>query len=121
MKLVTSPVLSEPSKSSKTIETAQAGKVINVTGSTHYFLRVKLKSGETGYLDPAAADLVKPTDKIFALTSNAAVLEKPNRWAKKLSEVHKGHDVHVIGVALNYTKIKMKSGLEGFIPMNALE
>ncbi len=115
------PVLVEPSRSSKQIEMARADKLIQVTGSTHYFLRVSLKSGQTGYIDPAAVDLVKPTDKIFNLTSNASVLEKPNRWAKKLSEVHKGHDVHVVGIALNYMKIRMKSGLEGFIPITALE
>src|SRR5579885_889726 len=98
------PVLVEPSRSSKQIEMARADKLIQVTGSTHYFLRVSLKSGQTGYIDPAAVDL-----------------EKPNRWAKKLSEVHKGHDVHVVGIALNYMKIRMKSGLEGFIPITALE
>ena len=114
-------VLAQPEKTSKQIEQAQAGKFIDVTGSTHYFLQVKLKSGETGYIDPAAAELVKPTDKIFTLTSDSAVLEKPNKWSKKLSEVHKGHNVHVIGVALDYTKIRMKSGLEGYVPMSALE
>lgn len=122
VKLVTdTPVLVEPSKSSKHIQTAQAGKIIYVTGSTHYFLQVSLKSGQTGYIEPSAVELVKPTDKIFALTSDAAVLDKPNRWGKKLSEVHKGHSVHVIGIALNYMKIKMKSGLEGFVTTGALE
>jgi len=114
-------VLAQPDKASKQIDQAQGGKVIAVTGSTHYFLQVKLKSGETGYIDPAAAELVKPTDKIFTLTSDSAVLEKPNKWSKKLSEVHKGHNIHVIGVALDYTKIRMKSGLEGYVPMSALE
>jgi uncharacterized protein YgiM (DUF1202 family) len=114
-------VLSQPDKASKQIEQAQSGKFIDVTGSTHYFLQVKLKSGETGYIDPAAAELVKPTDKIFTLTSDSAVLEKPNKWSKKVSEVHKGHNVHVIGVALDYTKIRMKSGLEGYVPLSALE
>ena len=114
-------VLAKPDKASKQIEKAQAGKFIDVTGSTHYFLQVKLKSGETGYIDPAAAQLVKPTDKIFTLTSDSAVLEKPNKWSKKVSEVHKGHNVHVIGVALDYTRIRMKSGLEGYVPMSALE
>jgi uncharacterized protein YgiM (DUF1202 family) len=114
-------VLAKPDKASKQIEQAQSGKFIDVTGATHYFLQVKLKSGETGYIDPAAAELVKPTDKIFTLTSDSAVLEKPNKWSKKVSEVHKGHNVHVIGVALNYTKIRMKSGLEGYVPMSALE
>jgi uncharacterized protein YgiM (DUF1202 family) len=114
-------VLAQPAKGSKQIEQAQSGKFIDVTGSTHNFLQVKLKSGETGYIDPAAAELVKPTDKIFTLTSDSAVLEKPNKWSKKVSEVHKGHNIHVIGVALDYTKIRMKSGLEGYVPMSALE
>ena len=114
-------VLAKPDKASKQIEQAQSGKFIDVTGATHYFLQVKLKSGETGYIDPTAAELVKPTDKIFTLTSDSAVLEKPNKWSKKVSEVHKGHNVHVIGVALDYTKIRMKSGLEGYVPMSALE
>ena len=114
-------VLAKPDKASRQIEQAQSGKFIDVTGATHYFLQVKLKSGDTGYIDPAAVQLVKPTDKIFTLTSDYAVLEKPNKWSKKLSEVHKGHNVHVIGVALDYTKIRMKSGLEGYIPMSALE
>lgn len=114
-------VLAEPDKASKQIEQAYGGKFIDVTGATHYFLQVKLKSGQTGYIDPAAVELVKPTDKIFTLTSDSAVMEKPNKWSKKLSEVHKGHNVHVIGVALDYTKIRMKSGLEGYVPMSALE
>jgi hypothetical protein len=115
------PVLVEPAKWSKQLEPAHAGKLIDVTGSTHYFLQVKLKSGQIGYIDPAAAELVKPTDKIFTLTSDSPVLEKPNKWARKVSEVHKGHNVHVIGVALDYTQIRMKSGLEGYVPMTAME
>ena len=115
------PVFVEPANTSKIWEKTVPGKFVDVTGSTHYFLQVKLKNGRVGYIDPAAVELVKPTDKIFTLTSDAAVLDKPNKWAKKVSEVHKGHEVHVVGVALNYTRIRMKSGLEGFIPMTAME
>lgn len=115
------PVFVEPANTSKIWEKTVPGKFVDVTGSTHYFLQVKLKNGRVGYIDPAAVELVKPTDKIFTLTSDAAVLDKPNKWAKKLAEVHKGHEVHVVGVALNYTQIRMKSGLEGFIPMAAME
>jgi len=114
-------VLAEPDKASKHIDQVHGGKFIDVTGATRYFLQVKLKSGQTGYIDPSTVELVKPTDKIFTLISDSAVREKPNKWSKKLSEVHKGHNVHVVGVALDYTKIRMKSGLEGFIPMSALE
>jgi len=35
--------------------------------------------------------------------------------------VHSGHDVHVVGVALNYMKIRMKDGKEGYIPIRSLE
>jgi hypothetical protein len=111
----------EPSKTSKKVERATVGKFANVTGSTRYYLQVQLKSGQTGYISPSDVDLVKPTDKVFVLTQDAAVLEAPNRWAKKLAEVHRTHDVHMIGIALNYAQIRMKSGLTGFIPMSALQ
>jgi hypothetical protein len=114
-------VFAEPSKWSKHIERVHSGKLINVAGSTRYYLQVKLKSGETGYLDPSAVDITKATDKIFTLTRNAEVLEKPNKWSKKVSEVHRPHPVHVVGIALNYAKIRMKNGTEGYIPLHALE
>lgn len=112
---------SEPAKSSAHVAPVVAGKYVVVTGSTHYFVQVKLKSGKTAYVEQSAVDLVKPTDKIFKLTHNAAVLDQPNRWGKKVSEVHTPHDVHVVGIALNYVQIKMKSGLKGFIPTSALQ
>src|SRR5271156_5271344 len=115
------PVYSAPAKTSKHIEQLTTGKFVEVTGSTHYYLQVQLKSGQTGYVDPSAVEVVKPTDKVFVLTHDAGVLDKPNRWAKKLAEVHQSHNVHVIGIALNYVQIRMKSGLEGFVPLTALE
>jgi len=119
--LQSAPVYSAPAKSSKQIEQLSPDKFVEVTGSTHYYLHVKLKSGQTGYIDPSSVELVKPTDKVFVLTHDAGVLDKPNRWAKKLAEVHQGHNVHVVGISLDYMRIRMKSGLEGFIPMTALE
>ena len=116
-----SPVYSAPAKSSKHIEQLTHDKFVTVTGSTHYFLQVKLKNGETGYIEPSSVELVKPTDKIFLLSHDAGVLEKPNRWAKRVAEVHQGHNVHVVGISLNYIRIRMKNGLEGFIPMTAVE
>jgi hypothetical protein len=119
--LQSAPVHSAPAKSSKQIGQLTPDKFVNVTGSTHYYLQVKLKSGQTGYIDPASVQLVKPVDKVFVLTHDAGVLDKPNRWGKKLAEVHQGHNVHVVGLSLNYMRIRMKSGLEGYIPTAALE
>ena len=114
-------VYSQPSKKSKQLEHVTKDKYVNVTGSTHDYLQVKLKDGQTGYLDPAAVSLVAPTDKVFVLTKDASVLDQPNRFGKKLAEVHKTKNVHVVGLALNYMKIRMKNGLQGYIPITALE
>jgi hypothetical protein len=111
----------QPSKMSPVVEQLQAGKFIHVTGSTHYFVRAKLNNGSVAYVLADDVYLTVPADKIFRLTSNTPVLERPNKWAKQLAMVHQGHDVHVVGVALNYMKIKMKSGLEGYITVRALE
>jgi hypothetical protein len=116
-----SAVYAAPAKSSKHIEQLTRDKFVEVTGSTHYFLRVNLKNGQTGYVEPSAVELIKPADKVFVLTHDAPVLDKPNRWGKKLAEVHGGKNVHVVGLSLDYMQIRMKSGLEGFIPMTALE
>jgi hypothetical protein len=114
-------VYMQPSKESPQIEQLQAGKLVMVSGSTHFFLQLKLNDGRTGYILADDASLTVPADKIFRLTSDTPVLSRPNKWAKELAEVHQGHDVHVVGVALNYMRIRMKSGLEGYIAITALE
>jgi hypothetical protein len=110
-----------PETASRTLERVHAGMFLDVTGSTHHYVQVKLKSGATGYVPISAVELTRSQDKIMRLSTDAAVLSQPNRYGKKLSEVHQGHDVHVIGVSMNYIKIRMKSGLEGYIPMTATE
>lgn len=112
---------SHPAKSSTRIQPVTAGKYINVTGSTRYYLRVALKSGQQAYVPISAVELTRPTDKVFSLTADAPVRDAPNQWGRKVSAVHKGHSVHVIGIALNYLKIRMKNGLEGYIPVTALK
>ena len=114
-------IYASPSTSARKIERSEPGKYVDVNGATRHWLRVQLKSGQTGYIKPASVDLVKPTDKIFQLTTNASVRDEPNRWGKQLAEVHRGHDVHVIGLALSYMKIRMKNGTEGYIPVTALQ
>lgn len=114
-------IYARPSTRSRKIARAHASKFIQVTGSTRNFLRVQLKDGAVGYLLPAAVELVKPTDKVFSLTADSPVYSQPNRWGRVMSHVHKGHNVHVIGASLDYVKIKMRSGLEGFVPVGALE
>jgi hypothetical protein len=114
-------IYAEPSSRSVHLEQGERGKFLMVTGTTHYFLRVKLKNGQDGFVLADAVQVITPTDKLFTLTHDAPVLDAPNHWGKKVAEVHQGHAVHVVGIALGYMRIKMKSGLEGFIPSSALE
>ena len=114
-------VVSSPSKSGKHLKHVTKGKYVVVTGSTQHFLQVKLKDGQTGYIESSAVSVASPIDKVFTLTHDASVLDKPNRFGKKVAEVHKGRQVHAVGLALSYMKIKMKNGLEGYIPISALE
>jgi hypothetical protein len=107
--------------SSKQIEPVHAGKFVNVIGTSRHYAQVKLKNSEIAYIPLTAIQLVKPTDKTFKLTANSVVFSAPNESSSKISEVHKGHDVHAVGIALNYMKIRMKDGKEGFIPIHALE
>ena len=114
-------VYAEPTTSSRTLERVNSSKFVDATGSTHYYVQVRLKNGTTGYVPMSAVDLTRPQDKVLRLSTDARVVSQPNRYGRKLAEVHQGHDVHVVGTALNYLKIQMKSGLKGYIPMTAVE
>ncbi|HUO04432.1 MAG TPA: hypothetical protein VMU16_04460 [Candidatus Binataceae bacterium] len=114
-------VYADASKSSAHVQKVYAGKYVMVTGSTRSYLQVKLKSGKVGFIEPSAVRIDNATDKVWRLTRDAEVRDKPNRWAKKLAQVHRGHDVHVVGMALDYCKIRMKDGLEGYIPISSLQ
>jgi len=99
----------------------EVGKVLMVTGSTRDYLEVRLKSGIIGYVEPTAVELVKPADTSFMVTRDSPVYEKPNRFAKKVAEVVRGRPVKVTGVALDYVRIRLRSGVVGFLPMSALQ
>jgi hypothetical protein len=110
-----------PAKSSKKVQPVETGKFVNVIGTSRYYAQVKLKNSEIAYVPLSALQLVTPTDKSFLLTADASVLSEPNHAAKKLAEVHQGKNVHVVGIALSYMKIRMKDGVEGYIPITALQ
>jgi uncharacterized protein YgiM (DUF1202 family) len=112
---------SRPTKLSPTVERVHTGKYVNVTGTTRDYVQVRLKSGQTAYVPQSAVQLVAPTEKDFTLTADSPVYSAPSRSSKAIAEVHRGHNVHVIGLALNYLKIKMKDGLAGYVPQTAAE
>jgi len=113
-------VFAAPSPNAKVIKTLASGTYVTITGSTSAYLRIDT-AGHTGYIRLTAVQLVKPSEHVFRLTTDSPVYSQPNRWGSVLAQVHQGHDVHVVGSALSYVKIQMKSGLEGFVPMTALQ
>jgi hypothetical protein len=110
-----------PNQRSRRIKRIHAGRYVHVTALTPYYLRVELREGRTAYVDPEVVKLVQPVDKILTLADDSPVRERPNKWGKQLAEVNKGHHVQVVGVAPGYVQIRMRSGLEGFIPYSVLE
>jgi hypothetical protein len=114
-------VMEKPWKTAKKIEPLEVGKVLMVTGSTRDYLEVRLKSGVIGYVEPTAVELVKPADTSFMVTRDSPVYQKPNRFARKVADVVPGKPVKVTGIALDYVRIRLRSGVVGFLPMSALQ
>jgi hypothetical protein len=118
--VATTNVLAAPSPNAKVIKTLASGTSVTITGSTSAYLRIDT-ARHTGYIRSTAVHLVKPGERVLRLTADSPVYSQPNRWGSVLAQVHQGHDVHVVGSALSYVKIQMKSGLEGFVPVTALQ
>ena len=90
-----------------------ANKYVNVTGITPNYVRVLLKSGEVGFVPITA---VRPD---FAVMHNFPVYEKPNQRSRQVASVHSPGSVQVIGNTPGYLKVRMRSGVEGFVPTEA--
>jgi hypothetical protein len=118
--VATTRVLAAPSPNAKVIKTLNSGTYVTITGSTKAYLQIDT-GGHIGYIGSTAVQLVRPAEHIFRLTADSQVYSQPNRWGAVLAKVHQGHDVHVVGSALSYVKIQMKSGVEGFVPTTALQ
>jgi hypothetical protein len=114
-------ILKSPSRLAGKLVKLEPGKFIMVTGSTRDYLRVRLSSGEVGYIDPAAVELIRPADTIFMVTRPSPVFEKPNRFSKKVADVVANRPVRVTGFALDYARIKLRSGVVGFVPFSAFQ
>lgn len=114
--------LSQPSDASPRVERVHGGNYLVVTGLCRRYVRVHLvRLNRTAYVPNEAVELVKPIDSLFTLTSNSPLLDEPNRWGSEVLEVHKGRQIHVIGIAPGYLKVKTASGVEGFVSVKAVE
>lgn len=115
------PVYLHPNLHSRHIRRMTPGKFIRVTGATPGFLRVSLKNGDTGYIEPDSVRLVTPMKQVFRLTLDTPVFAAPNRWARHVGAVRQGLYVNVTGMALGYMRVRLKDGTTGFIPKVAVQ
>ena len=110
-----------PNPKSTKIKRVHEGKMVNVVGIGRGYAKVELRDGQTAYVPTSAVALLKPADQAFVLSSDTPVYSGPSTSSGRLAEVHRGRNVHVVGVEFNYLKIRMKDGVEGFIPVSAVE
>jgi hypothetical protein len=114
-------VLAAPTRGSRHVKRVHAPKYVLVTGLAADYVRVRLRDGTTGYVSSEAVNLVKPADKVFSVTHNSPVYEKPSQHSRRVAELHTPGDVQVIGIAPDYLNVRMRSGIEGFAPTTAFE
>jgi hypothetical protein len=110
-----------PSAQSGGVRYARAGSSIHVIGATRDFVRVQTAEGDIGYLPRSGVMSFRPADENFILSRDTGVYAQSHLSSQQLTTVHRGRNVHVVGVEFSFLKIRMKSGLEGFIPVQAVE
>jgi tetratricopeptide (TPR) repeat protein len=64
---------------------------------------------------------VRPFDKKFLLTHDSPVYQTPQESANVVAQVHRGKYVKVTGIAGNWLRIQLRTGIIGFIPVTAAE
>jgi hypothetical protein len=113
--------LAAPKANSAQVSQVHNGNYVIVTGLVPGYTQVHLtRLDRTAYVPNDALDLTTPASGFYPLISDAPVFDQPNRWSRRISEVHTGFLVHVIGVAPGYVKIVMRSGLEGYVSTKAV-
>lgn len=110
-----------PSTDSDHLKEVHAGHQLIVTGATRDFVQVHLKDGSTGYVPLAVVAVFRPAEKTLTVSSDVSVYAGPHLGNAKLARVQRGQSVHVIGVELYYLKIRTDDGVEGFIPVGAVQ
>jgi tetratricopeptide (TPR) repeat protein len=64
---------------------------------------------------------VKDIDKRFKLTHDSPLYQSPGTDSAVVGQVHRGKFVHITGIAGDWFRVQLKTGVVGFIPVNAAE
>jgi tetratricopeptide (TPR) repeat protein len=83
-------------------------------------------SAEAAVAPPSAAPVarqhkLKPLDRKFKLTKDSPVYQGANSSTGVVGQVHRGHFVHVTGIAGDWLQVTLRNGAVGFIPVTAAE
>jgi hypothetical protein len=114
-------VFARPIQWSEHITRVHAPYYVIVTGTTEHYVRVRLKSGQVGFVTMTAVALTIPTEKVLSVFRNSPVYETPNTHSRHVDRVYTPGKVLVIGAGLGYLKVHMHSGAEGYVPANVSE
>ncbi|HTQ24750.1 MAG TPA: tetratricopeptide repeat protein [Candidatus Binataceae bacterium] len=64
---------------------------------------------------------LKPIDRKFKLTKNSPVYQAADGSTSVVGQVHRGHFVHVTGIAGDWLQVTLRNGTVGYIPVAAAE
>ena len=64
---------------------------------------------------------VKDVEKRFQLTHDSPVYEDADSSSRVVGQVHRGKFVHITGIAGDWFRVQLKTGVVGFIPLTAAE
>lgn len=83
-------------------------------------------SAEAAVAPPSAAAAakqhkLKPLNRKFKLTRDSPVYQGADSSTGVVGQVHRGHFVHVTGIAGDWLQVTLRSGTVGFIPVTAAE
>lgn len=82
-------------------------------------------SAEAAAAPPAAPGVkrakLKPINRRFKLTKDSAVYQQADSSTGVIGQVHRGHFVHVTGIAGDWLQVTLRNGTVGFIPVTAAE
>jgi tetratricopeptide (TPR) repeat protein len=69
----------------------------------------------------ASRSKVKDIEKRFKLTRDSPLYQSPGTDSPVVGQVHRGKFVHITGIAGDWFRVQLKTGVVGFIPLSAAE
>lgn len=89
--------------------------ILRIEAATSNWYKIRLPSGEQGFLKSAVIDEADKPLRSIAAKSNLAIFEKPDSLGAKKASIPTGESADVLGNFLNYHLIKTRQDTIGWI------